>query len=539
MRVPRLAGGLAFVALATFAATLPGLLRDEQFPHEKHANLFPVCTGCHVGVEENDSARFYPAQANCTGCHDGVREDRVVYEPPRPGGPTMLDFDHVEHFAEAADDNLGCEDCHTRVDEPRMAVRRASARRCLACHEHEAPEHVVVADCARCHVPFAQSGLEPSLALALPVPDPHRDPDFLLSIHADSARARPERCATCHVRERCLSCHVDTRQSVVASIPAYGDDRLALPAEARAMPEPPSHALPDFVARVHGDSALTRPQACATCHVRDNCTTCHVDARHPAIAAMPEGAGTRVVLPSGAARYPEPASHRDPDWLEAHGPDARAMPSDCSTCHTRQSCETCHRGSRPAMLAALPNARTSHAPGAIVERVAPASHGTPEFRREHGPVAATQPQSCTTCHVRVECESCHFAPDRMPYHPANFESRHASAAYGRELECSSCHSTEAFCRDCHAQLGMRSQGRLGSGFHDAQPLWLLRHGQAARQTLESCTTCHEQRDCMQCHSEVGSFQVSPHGPDFDAERARDRNSRICAACHISDPLGEP
>ncbi|HEX6589857.1 MAG TPA: cytochrome c3 family protein, partial [Longimicrobiales bacterium] len=82
------------------------------------------------------------------------------------------------------------------------------------------------------------------------------------------------------------------------------------------------------------------------------------------------------------------------------------------------------------------------------------------------------------------------------------------------------------------------QGRLGSGFHDAQPLWLLRHGQAARQTLESCTTCHEQRDCMQCHSQTGSFQINPHGPDFDAERARDRNSRICFACHVADPIGD-
>ena len=471
------ASGAALLLLVAGAAmTLPRLLADEQFPHEQHANLFPVCTGCHVGVEENDSARFYPAAATCAGCHDGLREQRVTYSPPRPGGPSMLDFDHVEHFTEAAQEDLACEDCHTRAGDSRMAVRYASARRCLACHEHQSPEHITVAQCVECHVPFAESGLEPTLALALPVPDPHREPGFIERIHADSARARPERCATCHVRERCEACHVNAADNaVIASIPALG----------------------------------TGP------------------------------GGTRLVaLPDTAARYPEPPSHRDPDWLKEHGFDARATPADCATCHTRQSCETCHRGPVRQVVNLMPDARTTSAPGVTTERLAPESHRTPEFRRRHGNVATTQSASCTTCHVRVECEACHNAPDRMPYHPANFESRHPAAAYGRELECSSCHSTERFCRDCHAQLGMRSQGRLGSGFHDAQPLWLLRHGQAARQTLESCTTCHEQRDCMQCHSQTGSFQINPHGPDFDAERARDRNSRICFACHVADPIGD-
>lgn len=466
---------VAIAVVLAGAATLPGWLDDEQFPHAEHAGMFPVCVGCHTGVEANDSARFYPDVATCVGCHDGVTEPRVAYEPPAPGGPTMLVFDHVVHASESRDDvedgeALVCEDCHTRAGEPRMQVRRASARRCLACHEHESPEHIVVADCARCHRPFAESGLEPSLALALPVPDPHRSPDFLSEVHGDSARARPERCSTCHVRERCLACHVDEGQAVIAALPQTEDGQVALPAR--------------------------------------------------------------------AAQYPEPASHRSADWLRVHGAAANAQPAQCATCHTRQSCQSCHRGTTPASVAALPDAGSVAAPGAVFDRVAPESHRSPQFRIRHGAVAAASPASCTTCHVRVECEACHSAPDRAPFHPSNFESRHAAASYARQLECSSCHSPERFCRDCHAQLGMRSAGRLGSGFHDAEPLWLLRHGQAARQTLESCTTCHVQRDCMQCHSQSGSFRVSPHGPDFEAERARDRNARICAACHFSDPLGE-
>lgn len=459
--------------LATAAATIPRWLDADQFPHEKHAHLFPACAACHAGVEQSDSARFYPPVAICAGCHDGVVQDRVAYEPRRPGGPTLLVFDHQAH-ERTADDGPTCEGCHTRTGETRMAVEPAAATRCLECHAHEAPAHIVTADCAQCHRPFAESGLEPALALALPLPPDHEDPDFLSAVHGDSAGARPQRCATCHVRERCLACHVDSGQPVVAGMPGLGE--MGLPV-----------ALP----------------------------------------------------PTGAAQYPAPASHRDPQWIAQHGAVARAGTAQCATCHTRQSCESCHRGGPvQATIASLPDAGTTSAPGVGTRRVAPVSHSTPQFRIRHGELATTSPATCTTCHVRVECEACHNAPDRAPFHPANFESRHASASYARELECSSCHSAERFCRDCHAQLGMRSSGRLGSGFHDAEPLWLLRHGQAARQTLESCTTCHAQRDCMQCHSETGSFQVSPHGPGFEPERARDRNARMCAACHLGDPLGD-
>ena len=83
---------------------------------------------------------------------------------------------------------------------------------------------------------------------------------------------------------------------------------------------------------------------------------------------------------------------------------------------------------------------------------------------------------------------------------------------------------------------MRPVGRLDASFHDAQPVWLLRHAQAARQGLESCTSCHSQKDCLQCHSQLGAFGINPHGPDFDAARVQKRNPLICFACHVSDPL---
>jgi hypothetical protein len=122
------------------------------------------------------------------------------------------------------------------------------------------------------------------------------------------------------------------------------------------------------------------------------------------------------------------------------------------------------------------------------------------------------------------------------FHPNDFLARHATAAFGQRLECANCHDAEAFCVECHRSAGKASIGRTGASYHDAEPVWLLRHGQAARQGLETCASCHRQQDCLRCHSQLGAFRVNPHGSGFDAERAHRRNPFVCRACHDSDPI---
>jgi hypothetical protein len=279
-------------------------------------------------------------------------------------------------------------------------------------------------------------------------------------------------------------------------------------------------------------------------------------------------AAPALAIPSYAARYPTPASHRGAAWIENHGGEASV--ESCSTCHTRDSCETCHRASQPRIVEALPARRDGGGPGVVaLTNRAPESHTSPDFARNHGTHAATTMSSCTTCHTRETCGACHeraaqsdaaespAAAMRAPvadtlegpqrtagvtsrFHPATFMLRHSSSAYGRRLECANCHDVRVFCRDCHTQTGLSTAGgtgRLRSAFHDAEPLWLLRHARAARQGLESCTACHSQRDCLQCHSQLGAFRINPHGDGFDARRAAQRNAVICFACHIADPLG--
>ena len=158
------------------------------------------------------------------------------------------------------------------------------------------------------------------------------------------------------------------------------------------------------------------------------------------------------------------------------------------------------------------------------------------FERGHARAAAAGRLTCEGCHARRFCADCHGGESRRNFHPVNFVSRHAPESYGRDLECSSCHNAEVFCRSCHQTSGLSSSSRTAAGaYHNAQPLWLLQHGQAARRGLQGCTTCHVQRDCMKCHAQTG-WGVNPHGPDFAPERLGKLARAMCARCHLSDPM---
>jgi hypothetical protein len=349
-----------------------------------------------------------------------------------------------------------------------------------------------------------------------------------------------ESCLACHgagaahlEQASCVPCH-----RPLTGIPGLSAERIA------AFPAPPNHASPAFLSE-HGPLAERDLSRCATCHARETCESCHPNAE--SVAAIRALEADARVLPQArriAARWPRPASHDDPAWLAEHGRGEQAIES-CGNCHVRESCEACHLDGL-ASLDRLPAARAGGPQGALVARARPADHH-PGFASAHGTAALTQ-ANCATCHAPALCESCHD-PDGIPsaldasvatlrgptFHPPNFVERHAAEAYGREADCSGCHSNETFCRDCHAGSGLAARDSRTSAYHDAQPFWLLNHGAAARQGLESCASCHQQTDCLQCHSAKSGWRVNPHGPDFDGGAFGDRNLAPCAVCHFADP----
>lgn len=226
-----------------------------------------------------------------------------------------------------------------------------------------------------------------------------------------------------------------------------------------------------------------------------DCATCH----------LPEGEENLAVM-----AFPEAET-----CLGCHAPDAERhkLAEDCSVCHARvtdfRMQENGHR---------------------------PFHEG--DFGTDHAAAAAGQPD-CTSCHVQSTCVRCHDGQSSPSFHPVNFLASHSAEAFGRVSDCSSCHNTEAFCRECHLGLGIQGSGQSGlaAPYHDGQGAWLLSHAQAARQDLETCVSCHQQTDCLRCHSATSGMGINPHGPDFSPSSLSDRNPALCTVCHKGGGAG--
>ena len=440
----------------------------QGFDHQRHARLFPSCTTCHAGAENPDSSLF-PSATGCAACHDGTIEPRVTWQPPAAPHPSNLKF------------------VHDLV--PLMTHPTARGPEPLGCRD--------------CHIPDGAPWMTVQRA----------QPDKCLSCHSPGAThlAAPDTvCSTCHM-------------------PLVRAASLR-PADIAAFPVPPSHRTAGWTEGAgHGRTAAAGAQSCAVCHARDFCMTCHVDApERAAIQALePDPRSTAI-----AVRLERPASHRDATWLQRHGATARTSPQQCATCHTQESCLACHAASQ-RVGAALHRAGPGRGLGAQPRRGPPTSHRE-NFASRHASFAAATPGTCAGCHVRTDCLQCHRpnAASTPAYHPAGFVTRHPAAAYAREARCADCHNAQSFCQSCHAQAGLvATRGPLGSGYHDASRQFIAGHGQAARQSLESCAACHAERDCLTCHSALGGRHFNPHGPGFDAARLKRKNPQMCTVCH--------
>lgn len=474
---------LRAVLFAMGAATLIGAggrlatrLTYDHFDHWQHRRVFPTCQGCHAGAQDSTRS-IWPAASDCATCHDGTIQKKVEWSPPTSPRPTNLRFKHLVHRQKAAErlprDSVVCASCHLAEGAPWMRVRRTEVRRCLVCHEVRA-EHLAATNtaCGTCHLTLPEATALPRERIArFPTPPSHFDASFPLA-----------------------------------------HEKLAQP--------PPGE----------GGPLVGVSPSCATCHARDFCITCHVNAPEvPAIQALAPDPRSLAI----ETKLEPPASHAAPEFIQRHGQVVRREPQSCAACHTRESCLTCHVA-QPAVAVAMHTAGPGRGKGASVHRRRPASHGD-DFTDRHAPVASAAPRSCAACHARADCLDCHRpnAASAPGYHPAGFLSRHPASAYARETTCAECHNTGAFCTDCHQQAGLTSRGPLRGGFHDGKQRFLLGHGPAARQSLESCVSCHAERDCLTCHSALGGRRFNPHGPGFDAERLRRRNPQMCTVCHGS------
>jgi predicted CXXCH cytochrome family protein len=445
------------------------------FSHESHARLFPVCEGCHVGVVSGLDQELYPRPADCLQCHDGTRGPEVEWAPPAPRASNVR-FSHPEHREILAAEGVGseCATCHATVEpRNRMSVAAARPALCLQCHAHAAETHLA----------------------------------------AGAA---------------CMTCHVPLTEA--ASIPG---ERLAV------FPLPESHREPGFLS-AHAPGGSSELATCAVCHARESCERCHANAdRLPVVAGLGRDPRVAKLVEGALPEYPLPASHAAGSWAWEHAATARSEPTTCANCHTQPGCQSCHGDALAAaawIIASLPPAVPGRASGAPLSVAVSATHPG-GFAERHGTWAASGALDCARCHSPSRCADCHAGTAAPGFHPPNFLERHAVDVFARGSDCQSCHSPETFCQSCHTASGLGSQGRMTAAFHTGQPMWVLSHGQAARAGLESCVACHQQSDCLQCHSASGGWGVNPHGPGFAAQRLSARTARTCQVCHHGDPMG--
>lgn len=481
VRAGRWLGGGVSAALVALSALAPGGVAP--------ARAHPQADGFHQTdpFPHEKHQGLFPL---CTGCHAGI-----------PGGEARTLYPEQDL----------CTRCHDGVDEERVEWSGPTTRPTNLRFEH----------------PMHASKLREVGDSAIACESCHGNPDGPRMAVGDTVRL-PE-CWSCHAHP--ASDHLTDADCTTCHDPLA---RTRLPLSAiKALPVPPDHDSTGFLLEGHGASASRETARCETCHTRERCAACHVDADRPEITAI-AAAPADLRLPEAVAHYERPASHVDEGWQSEHG--THASRDACATCHATEDCAACHIDTNDA-IASLPSRAQVVAPGVHIEAHAPDSHRSRFFMASHATLAAADDGSCATCHTQTYCTECHDGPSNGGFHPLDFATRHGAEAYGREEECSTCHNAAAFCRSCHVESGLGSEGRLGAGYHDAEPLWLIRHGQAARQSLESCASCHKQRECVQCHGVLGAFKISPHTRDFDARAAWKKNPTICLACHVGNPIG--
>ena len=464
----------ALILIATIVtATVRGVSQDK-FNHAQHAKLFPVCTTCHAGIQSGDKTTIFPAPTDCARCHDGKRQDKIDYKQPAMT-QSNLKFDHVDHAAnlEGTKDN-DCLTCHAKATPKKwMNVGRAAPETCIACHNNN------------------RKITGPVVHLAM--------------------------------NNDCRMCHV-----------ALKDAQWLPQQRIAAFPKPPSHDANDFLAQ-HKTTTVAGAAKCATCHTQESCSRCHANAANvKVITALGSNAKVASIVADKKPLYPKPADHTQKNFRVLHGELASASVETCSNCHTRNSCQTCHSGSSAAdALARLPVRVAGAAPGVDLRSKARNAHPA-GFANSHAIVAGSNGANCTSCHQQKFCSDCHQGADSRKFHPANFSQRHAEAVYSAQSDCASCHNRESFCQTCHTGLGMNSTGKRATPFHNAQAVWLLQHGQPARQNMESCASCHTQASCTRCHATNanGGWGVNPHG-SMDVAALKKSNQVTCLRCHKS------
>jgi len=445
------------------------------------------------------------------------------------GASALLSLPRQESFPHGRHAGLfpSCTACHAGIEtgdaSQFVSVEPAT---CQACHDGQTAPQVSWTGRGETE-PTNRRSVHPGHP-QLPCETCHRPPGASGAMEVQAATF--DNCKVCHEPEaefhqaddnNCYQCHVPLTEATGLTA-----------AQIAAFPKPPSHSSAEFIS-THGVTANEDVMSCSVCHARESCTLCHVNAEHvPAIMALGTDARVASLAEGKTWDPPLPPSHAIENWNVSHGSEVAESSSSCATCHKQETCATCHIDTYRRIAEDFATATFGSTNPKQVQIPGHAAN----FAIAHGSAAVASTPKCAACHAETYCVECHDGSGRPSFHPANFVQRHGAEVAAQLLTCSECHSNEVFCRDCHSTQGFAVADQTGAVFHDAIPDWFTAHGQAARQGLDACASCHSQTSCLRCHSAVEGFRINPHGPDFDADAEKAKGS--CTICHGSSPGGE-
>ena len=239
------------------------------------------------------------------------------------------------------------------------------------------------------------------------------------------------------------------------------------------------------------DNLLPDMEVCADCHDVDDddtCNNCHTDPdnpreivridtysqmfshqRHVDGALTCEQCHAEVAQKTDVLPVILPTMVACLDCHESHGVD-----EECAVCHT-------------------PN-----------DRLTPLNHAG-DFLHAHSDLARSEApmvagKTCQTCHDEDYCQDCHEGEnlDRLT-HPLNYELTHALEAQANDKTCTTCHTDQMFCIDCHRDNLVLPHNHTAGW---AIPIDGGRHRIEALNNIETCIACHEdnaERICQPCH----------------------------------------
>jgi hypothetical protein len=277
---------------------------------------------------------------------------------------------------------------------------------------------------------------------------------------------------------------------------------------------------------------------CVGCHdnLKDNCALCHT--KPDQVRALPR--------------------HATRDLNFSHELHVEAVEGDCKKCHatmvssrepgadrrnwTHTACMECHRDQYRAMKCEQCHQRMTEwkdKPFAVFNHDG-------DFMGRHGQLARGEKVVCSHCHTDDKCAECHstlqptvpaerFAWDvsKPHVHRGDFKTRHAMEAGLDRMRCFSCHESRQ-CAECHQESGV---ARAGAAFKHPDG-WMKagspnHHGRDARSKIGLCAGCHdrgEKTSCIVCHR-PGGTGGNPHpGREMDSSLNRERDMP-CRLCH--------